>query len=217
MVQSDSSGAVEVAIRAVTNLSESSTPTDPHPLFAIEGDGLNPDQHQRLLQLLEKWSCVFTSHDDFGRTNAVQHQIPTGAAPPCRERYRPVLPSLYSELRTLLQGMLDSGVVRESSSPWAAPEVLVKKKDGSWRFCVDYRKLNAVTHKDAFPLPRIEESLTRLKKAQWYSTLDLASGYWQVEMDPQDRQKTAFTTPMGLNFTGCLSVFVMHRPLSRGL
>uniref|UniRef100_A0A9J7ZJ87 Gypsy retrotransposon integrase-like protein 1 n=1 Tax=Cyprinus carpio carpio TaxID=630221 RepID=A0A9J7ZJ87_CYPCA len=200
VVQSDSSGAVEVAIRAVTNPtnpSEPSTLTD--SIFAIEGDGLNTDQHQRILQLLKKWNSVFALHDDdFGRTNVVRHQIPTGAAPPCRDRYRPVPPTLYPELRTLLQGMLDSGVVRESSSPWAAPVVLVKKKDGSWRFCVDYRKLNAVTHKDAYPLPRIEESLTGLKGAQWYSTLDLASGYWQVEMDPQDRQKTAFTTPMGL-------------------
>lgn len=94
--------------------------------------------------------------------------------------------------------MLDSGVVSESTSPGAAPIVLVKKKDGSWRFCVDYRRLNAVTHKDAYPLPSIEESLTGLKAARRYSTLDLASGYWQVEMDPADREKTAFTTPFGL-------------------
>ncbi|KAJ8006688.1 hypothetical protein DPEC_G00109820 [Dallia pectoralis] len=94
--------------------------------------------------------------------------------------------------------MIDSGVVRESASSWAAPIVLVKKKDGSWRFCVDYRKLNAVTHKYVFPLPRIEESLTSLKESKWFSTLDLASGYWQVEVDPKDREKTAFTTPLGL-------------------
>lgn len=94
--------------------------------------------------------------------------------------------------------MLDSGVVKESSSPWAAPVVLAKKKDGSWRFCVDYRKLNAITHKDSFPLPRIEESLTSLTKCEWYSTLDLASGYWQVEVAPEDQEKTAFTTPFGL-------------------
>lgn len=94
--------------------------------------------------------------------------------------------------------MLEQSVVKESASPWAAPIVLVRKKDGSWRFCVDYRKLNALTHKDAFPLPRVEESLTCLKQASWYSTLDLASGYWQVEVDPNDREKTAFTTPLGL-------------------
>lgn len=198
VVQPDPSGAVEVAIRTVSNPSEFFTHTD-QPVFAVEGDGLNPDQHQRFLQLLKKWTCVFASHDDdFGQTDIVQHQIPTGIAPPCRERYHPIPPSLYPELRALLQGMLDNGVVRESSSPWATPVVLVKKKEGSWRFCVDYRKLNVVTHKDAYLLPRIEESLTGLKKAQWYSTLDLASGYWQVEMHPQDHQKTAFTTPMGL-------------------
>lgn len=102
------------------------------------------------------------------------------------------------DLRALLQGMLENGVVKESSSPWAAPIVLAKKKDGSWRFCVDYRRLNAVTHKDFFPLPCIEESLTSLTRAHWYSTLDLASGYWQVEVAPADQEKTAFTTPFGL-------------------
>jgi len=94
--------------------------------------------------------------------------------------------------------MLEKGVICESSSPWAAPIVLVRKKDGCWRFCVDYRKLNSVTNKDAFPLPRIEETLTSLTKAEWFTTLDLASGYWQVEMDPEDQEKTAFTTPLGL-------------------
>lgn len=142
---------------------------------------------------------MFAQHEeDFGRTGAVQHQIPTGSAPPSREQYRPVPPSLYPELRSLLKGMLETGVVRESSSPWAAPIVLVKKKDGSWCFCVDYWRLNSITHKDAYPLPRIEDSLTCLQKAAWYSTLDLADGYWQVEVDPKDREKTAFTTPMEL-------------------
>lgn len=164
-----------------------------------EGAALNQEQRQRLQGMLMKWRSIFAEHDeDFGHTNIVKHQIHTGAAPPSRERYRPVPPSLYPELKSLLRNMLDGEVIRESSSLWAAPIILVKKKDGSWRFCVDYRKLNSAAHKDAYPLPRIEESLTNLKGAQWYSTLDLASGYRQVEVDEWDREKTAFTTPLGL-------------------
>lgn len=109
---------------------------------------------------------VFAEHDkDFGRTNTVLHQIPTGESPPIRERFCPITPMLYKELQTLLADMLEDGVVYESTSPWAALVVLMKKKDGTWRFCVDYRKCNSVTHRDAHPLPRIVESLTSLKKA----------------------------------------------------
>lgn len=86
-------------------------------------------------------------------------------------------PTLYKEIRSLLKGMLAGGVIQESCSPSAAPIVLVQNKCGAWQFCVDYRKLNNVTHKDAFPQPCIEDSLTSLNKAGWYSTLDLASGY----------------------------------------
>ena len=137
-----------------------------HPALDLRGEGLTTPQQRQLAALLHKWTGISAANeDDFGHTAVVQHQIPTGAAPPIRERYRPNPHNLYFELQTLLQGMLDSGVVTESSSPWAAPVVLVRKKDGSWRFCVDYRKLNAVTRKDAFPLPRIEETLTGLKQA----------------------------------------------------
>ena len=94
--------------------------------------------------------------------------------------------------------MLKSGIISPSSGPWASPIVLVKKKDGSTRFCVDYRKLNDVTLKDAYPLPRIDDSLDALEGSTWFSSLDLASGYWQVEMSPSDKEKTAFTTGSGL-------------------
>ena len=93
--------------------------------------------------------------------------------------------------------MLKQGVVQPSSSPWSSPIVMVRKKDGSWRFCTDYRKLNSVTHQDAYPLPRIDATLGSLGGATYFTTLDLASGYWQVEVDEQDKEKTAFSTLKG--------------------
>ncbi|GFV80549.1 retrovirus-related Pol polyprotein from transposon 17.6 [Trichonephila clavipes] len=94
--------------------------------------------------------------------------------------------------------MLDEGIVQPSESPWSSPIVLVRKKDGSWRFCVDYRKLNSVTKKDVYPLPRIDDTLDCLKGAMFFSSMDLRSGYWQIEIDEADREKTAFITPEGL-------------------
>ena len=93
--------------------------------------------------------------------------------------------------------MLKDGVIRESNSPWSSPIVMIKKKDGSWRFCVDFRKVNSMTQKDAYPLPRIDETLEALTGSQFFTTLDLASGYWQVEMEEADRKKTAFSTREG--------------------
>ncbi|GBN75169.1 Retrovirus-related Pol polyprotein from transposon 297 [Araneus ventricosus] len=94
--------------------------------------------------------------------------------------------------------MVDNGIIEESSGPWASHIVLVKKKDGSRRFCVDYRKLNEITIKDSYPLPRIDDTLDALNGSQWFSTLDLKSGYWQVEIQLEDKEKTAFTTGQGL-------------------
>ena len=94
--------------------------------------------------------------------------------------------------------MLQQGIITESNSPWAAPVVLVKKKDGSTRLCVDYRKLNKVTIPDAYPLPRVDDTLDSLNGCKLFSTMDLASGYWQLAMAENDREKSAFATPMGL-------------------
>ena len=165
----------------------------------LSGADLSADEQRQVAECLARHKAVFSQNDqDYGRATTVLHEIPTGDAPPIRERHRQIPPNLYQEVRALLQDMLEAGVIHQSCSPWAAPIVLVRKTDGSLRFCVDYRKINKVTRRDAFPLPRIEESLTMLSKAKYFSTLDLASGYWQVPVHPDDRQKTAFTTPMGL-------------------
>ncbi|PVD21081.1 hypothetical protein C0Q70_19247 [Pomacea canaliculata] len=112
--------------------------------------------------------------------------------------YRRVPPHQLKEVQDHIKDLLDQKVIVESHNAYAAPIVIVRKKDGSVRLCVDYRRLNEKTVKDAYPLPRIQESFDALVGAQYFSTLDLASGYHQMAMHPDDRHKTAFLTPMGL-------------------
>ena len=101
-------------------------------------------------------------------------------------------------MRNLLSDMQERNVIQPSKSPWVSPIVLVQKKDGSWRFCIDYQKVNAVARKDAYPLPRIDDTLDTMAGSKWFSTLDLLSGYWQMEVNEQEREKTAFCTSKGL-------------------
>ncbi len=98
----------------------------------------------------------------------------------------------------MIDEMLRADVIQESSSPWASPIVLVRKKDGSLRFCVDYRRLNAVTRKDVYPLPRIDDLLDQLSGMKVFSTLDARTGYWQIKMEEKSKEKTAFVTMEGL-------------------
>uniref|UniRef100_A0A1X7SFW8 Reverse transcriptase domain-containing protein n=1 Tax=Amphimedon queenslandica TaxID=400682 RepID=A0A1X7SFW8_AMPQE len=97
-----------------------------------------------------------------------------------------------------LEEMERDGIIEKSSSEWASPLVIVKKKDGGIRLCVDYRQLNQVTKFDAYPMPRVEELLDTIGDAEFITTLDLAKGYWQVPVNEKDREKTAFTSPRGL-------------------
>jgi hypothetical protein len=94
--------------------------------------------------------------------------------------------------------MIEDGLIEESNSEWSSPMVIVNKKDGSCRICIDYRKLNAVTRFDAYPMPRMEEIIDKVGQAKFITTLDLAKGYWQVPMDTADKEKTAFSSLMGL-------------------
>ncbi|KAL5968234.1 Transposon Ty3-G Gag-Pol polyprotein [Taenia solium] len=133
-----------------------------------------------------------------GRTKIIKHAIDTGETKPIWQPPRCIPPPLLEDVNRPLNEMISDNVIRPSKSPWASPITLVKKSDGSLRLCVDYRKLNAVTKKDAFPLPHINDSLDFLHGANWFSTLDLKSGYWQVEVAEADREKTVFIVPNGL-------------------
>ena len=149
-----------------------------------------------LLKTLMQYSDIFDP--SLGNTTVIAHKIDTADAAPIRQHPKR-LPYVYrEETDKQVSEMLKQGVIKPSHSPRASPVVLVKKKDGTFRFCIDYRKLNAITKKDAHPLPRVDDLLDALQGSCMFSTLDLRSGYWQISMDPKDQHKTAFVTPSGL-------------------
>ena len=162
-------------------------------------DMLSSGEASQLNALISEFSDVFAlDESELGCTSILQHRIDTADHSPIKQQpYR--IPMVRREkVSDMIDSMEKQGIVQQSTSPWASPVVLVPKKDGTLRFCVDYRRLNSVTRKDVYPLPRVEDILDALGGTQYFSTLDLASGYWQVELDDNAREKSAFTTFKGL-------------------
>ena len=163
----------------------------------LDSTDLTESEKTELLGLLTKFSDLFAPRGGpVGQTAMVKHAILT-EGPPIRQQMRRVPEALKTVVDSEVTKMLEQGVVKPSSSPWSSPIVMVCKKDGSWHFRIDYRKLNSVTHHDAYPLPRTDSILDSLTGSTYFITLDLASGYWQVEVEEQDKEKTAFSTPKG--------------------
>jgi transposase InsO family protein len=171
-------------------------------LYTRASHDLDDEQKLKVRELLIKHSGAFAQNKvDIGRTDIVKHQINTGAAAPIKQPLRRQPLVKRQAIHDEIEKMKQQDLIEPSSSPWASPVVLVKKRDGSWRFCIDYRKLNDVTIKDSYPIPRIDDSLDALSGnsgRRWFSTMDLASGYWQVAMDPKSAEHTAFVSAEGL-------------------
>ena len=150
-------------------------------------------------QTMKDFEDIFTLELlELGRPNLVKHTIKVNNPKPFKEQYRRIPPHQFEEVMKHLREMEEIGAIQRSNSPWVSPVVLVRKKDGSLRFCIDLRKLKAKTIKDAYSLPRIEESLDCLNGARIFSSLDLKSGYWQVELDDDSILMTAFMVgPLG--------------------
>ena len=164
-----------------------------------ETDLVDPGDHKKLRELVEKYRNAWqVEGEPLGRTDKVQHPIDTGDAKPFKMPYRRLPLAKKTVVEEHVKTMLEQKVIIPSSSPWSSPVQMVTKKDGSIRFCIDYRKLNGVTKKNAYPLPRIDETLDSLGGNQWFCTLDLQSGYWQIAMREEDKEKTAFTSHIGL-------------------
>ena len=146
----------------------------------------------------------------------MEHEIDTGDGAPIRYAPRRMSPQKMKKEEECVTEMLTGGQIEPSDSTWSSPVVLVMKKDGGTRFCVDYRRLNDATVKDAYSLPRIDDTLDMLAGKQWFSTLDLMSGYWQVSLSREARANTAFAKHSGLfQFKVMPFGLVTHRPRLR--
>ena len=160
---------------------------------------LTDSQKTELQRLINEYRDVFAlSPQELGRTNLVQHHINTGDHPPIRQRAYRVPEAQKRRIEQCIDEMLEQDIIQPSTSPWSSPGVLVRKPDGSDRFCADFRKVNSVTKKDSYPFPRIAETLDVLHGAQFMNSLDFRSGYWQISMDPSLTEKTAFLSHAGL-------------------
>lgn len=167
----------------------------PEELEALVGetsDVLSVSEAHTLRQLIADYRDVFAlKGEPLGQTTVATHEIKT-EGPPIRAKYRRVPPGWRDEAVREEERMKQLGVIEPSDSPWASPVVLVRKKDGSLRYCLDYRRLNNVTTKDSYPLPNMQACLESLEGSQFFSTMDLCSGYWQVRMDAESQDKTSF-------------------------
>ena len=156
-------------------------------------------EKERIYDLLTEYEDVFSKGDnDLGRCDIVAHSIEIIGDKPKRCPVRPLNPAMRDVLKSHLEELQNNDLIQPSNSEYACPVVMVKKKDGSLRFCCDFRKLNDVTRFDSYPLPRISEVISTLEGAKVFSTLDLKSGYHQIPMKPEDCHKTAFATQFGL-------------------
>ena len=157
---------------------------------------LRPEQRQQVERLLEEYSDIFT--DVPGRTQLIEHHFQTTSERPIHQSPYMLPESLKSKVKAELAQMQSQGVIRPSTSAWASPIVLVEKKDGSIRLCVDYRRLNSITVFDAYPISRIEEVVEQLGNSEYISSIDLSKGYWQIPLNEDTQKKSAFVTPFGL-------------------
>ncbi|XP_078467221.1 uncharacterized protein LOC144730345 isoform X1 [Lampetra planeri] len=160
---------------------------------------LSNSERQQLRTLLREFSDVFSRDKyDLGCTHLLCHHIDTGDSAPIRQNPFRLSPAEKDHVKSAIDDMLAADINSPSTSPWGAPIVLVKKQDGSLRFCVDFRRLNKISVADAYPLARMDESMDALAGGRFFSALDLLSGFWQLPLDDDSKPKTAFRTPHGL-------------------
>ncbi|XP_040195045.1 uncharacterized protein LOC120928035 [Rana temporaria] len=160
------------------------------------GDGLGSQKREQARELLQDRQEMFSALP--GYTHIAVHKVETPGQKPLRQPAYRIPGAVQEGMRAEIREMLELGVIEPSASPWASPVVLVPKRDGTTRFCVDYRRLNDCTVTDAYPMPRVDELLDKIAQGQYLTTIDLCKGYWQIPLDAEAIPKSAFITPFGL-------------------
>ena len=162
-------------------------------MYEESAENLNSVQKIKLKKFLIEHADVFSRHDfDLGSTNVVECSLDTGDSKPIKQAPRRLCPDAMKSADSLIQELLDKKLIVPSKSPWASPIVMVKKKNGSYRMCIDFRMTNFSLKSDGYPLPRVQSALDCLSKAKWFCSNDMTAGYWQIRMDENSREKTAF-------------------------
>nr|XP_057906640.1 uncharacterized protein LOC131104002 [Doryrhamphus excisus]XP_057906648.1 uncharacterized protein LOC131104002 [Doryrhamphus excisus] len=185
---------------AVTTITPSKTAAQEFDANLIDfGDSpVTEEWKRRLRKKLSTRSSVFSLHEwDVGLAKDVKHTIRMSDPRPFRERSRRLAPADVEDVRKHLQDLLRAGIIKESRSPYASPIVIVRKKNGAVRMCIDYRLLNSRTIPDQYTTPCIDDVLDSMTGSKWFSVLDLRSGYYQIAMAEEDKEKTAFICPLG--------------------
>ncbi|KAL1273007.1 hypothetical protein QQF64_028869 [Cirrhinus molitorella] len=178
-------------------VSNSSKVIDP-ALFDFGESSIPKAWELRLRQKLSARGDVFSTNEwDVGLACGVEHHIRLTDTKPFRERSRRIAPADIKDVRRHIKDLLAAGIIKESRSPYASPIVIARKKSGAVRMCIDYRTLNARTIPDQYTTPRIDDALDCLAGSKWFSVLDLRSGYYQIAMAEEDKEKTAFICPLG--------------------
>ena len=198
-IQDDNSRTTETDESKCGNNQDSYVDNDFLNKFTLKLDHLDNQQIKQVHNLLCKYSDLFdVDKKSTATVTMVEHEIDTGNTKPIHQPPNRVGPAQRKIMKLHVDEMLKNKVIQPSNSPYAAPVILVGKKDGGIRFCVDYRRLNSCTVRDVYPLPRIDDCLASLRGASYFSTLDAINAYWQIPLAKKDRHKTAFITPDGL-------------------
>ena len=173
--------------------------TEKIPKLSVNLETFTDDEVNKIVELLIKYAHLFdTNVATYGAAKEVTHSIKTGISKPLSQPPHRASPAERQLIREMTDEMLANKIIQPSNSAWASPVVLVRKKDGKQRFCIDFRKLNEVTIRDVYPIPRVEDCLSALGGNKFFSSFDLFAGFWQIPMDEEDKNKTAFIVDGGL-------------------